>query len=203
MGCVVCIFVLCTQARATQLPNQPAAVSAEQLPLVVGTMTTIPARFKWLNEAVESIGTQTWPVDVLIIVHPYTQADGTPAPPLPPWVSTLKWITVIRTDEDWGPVGKLLPALLLSAAGQHTAQCGKWIQSEPFSKGEVYTRSGRWRKVERHTRIISFDDDRVYSRWTVELLVRASLKVPDAAIGTEGHYINQIGYCSKFCTAAH
>jgi hypothetical protein len=178
-----------TAVHSGSAPHATPAHTVTRRPLVVGTLTTIPARLPWLHEAVESLCNQTWQLDTLLLVYPLRTPDGTPTPPLPRRIARNPCVTVIQTAGDWGPVGKLLPAVLLHAPDR-CKTCGPWLTA---SQGEVPTRGGGTRRMERDSRVITFDDDRVYTPWTVELLVRASLALPDAVIGTEGHFIDQTG----------
>ena len=46
---------------------------------------------------------------------------------------------------------------------------GEWLHAAPYAQGKIRTRGGGLAKMTARTRVITFDDDRIYQPWLVEL----------------------------------
>lgn len=178
-----------TAAAPANVPRMTTSIEGSSesalIPRVVGTVATIPARLPFLRETVESLlGNQTMPLDALVVVLPRVRGGHGGDVDTPRWLTDMGGqVTVIRTERDWGSAGKLLPVLAIHRQEVCGGKCEPWIRQPPLHRGELPARWGGTLRVDKDTRIITFDDDRVYEPWAVELLVRASLAQPDAAIG--------------------
>ena len=99
---------------------------------------------------------------------------------VPDWLEDYgHGVTVVRTQEDWGPAGKLIPAVAISMMPRAgPAAAGEWLHAPPYAQGKIRTRGGGLAKMTPRTRIITFDDDRIYKPWLVELYTIVSLRRP-------------------------
>lgn len=78
---------------------------------VVASLTTLPWRYGGLLETIKSIKNQSRPPDAIYLtLPPETRRNKTPYPPLPSEVEAL--CTPVRIEKDYGPVCKILGALL-------------------------------------------------------------------------------------------
>eukprot|EP00820_Chromera_velia_P014988 Cvel_25047.t2-p1 / transcript=Cvel_25047.t2 / gene=Cvel_25047 / organism=Chromera_velia_CCMP2878 / gene_product=hypothetical protein / transcript_product=hypothetical protein / location=Cvel_scaffold2785:9143-10569(+) / protein_length=308 / sequence_SO=supercontig / SO=protein_coding / is_pseudo=false len=141
---------------------------------VLGSLTTIPDRVPFLNETLFSLVTQTVQLDaiVLTITKDGAQKQGPPVI-LPEWVLLSPQIVVLETDKDWGPAKKLVPLL---------------------HEGSVVLKNGTSLVLGERDRVVTFDDDRIYAPWTVEVMLMYSLEFPDVVIGNDGHQIDTMMY---------
>lgn len=166
--------------------------------VVVGSLTTTPPRIKLLNETLWSLVTQTRKLDAILVIVPFDSTRLGENYTMPDWLEEYgHGVIVIRTQEDWGPAGKLIPAVAISMMPRDgPAAAGEWLHAPPYSQGSIRTRGGGLAKMTPRTRIITFDDDRIYKPWLVELYTIVSLRRPDCIVGADAHTLNTRMYTS-------
>lgn len=78
---------------------------------VVVTCTTLPDRYNYLQQMLESLHKQTYPIDKIYLTLPYkAQRLNKVYGPLPESISKL--CTIVRSEIDYGPMTKLYGALI-------------------------------------------------------------------------------------------
>lgn len=92
---------------AAPRPRAVAPPGRTRVARLVVSMTSIPARAKWLQPALRSVVDQQEPPDRVVLAWPWRSRTGEPYPP-PPRVPA--GVEVLRCD-DCGPATKLLPVL--------------------------------------------------------------------------------------------
>jgi hypothetical protein len=76
---------------------------------LVASMTTIPQRIGLIKKTIISLNNQTRKMDAIYVNIPYMCKNMTYD--IPQWMTDMNNITIIRCD-DYGPITKLIPALL-------------------------------------------------------------------------------------------
>lgn len=171
--------------------------STEASILVVGSLTTTPPRIQLLNETLASLVAQTRPLDAILVVIPFASSRLNKTYEIPGWLQSYgHGVTIIRTQEDWGPASKLVPTIGISLQPNAPAGFGDWLTSSSYARGEIQTTTGSLARLDGRTRIITFDDDRIYKPWLVEMYTLVSLNYPDVIIGADSHNLNTRGYTS-------
>eukprot|EP00933_Yihiella_yeosuensis_P038267 TRINITY_DN3220_c0_g1_i1.p1 TRINITY_DN3220_c0_g1~~TRINITY_DN3220_c0_g1_i1.p1 ORF type:complete len:366 (-),score=36.59 TRINITY_DN3220_c0_g1_i1:339-1436(-) len=166
-------------------------------PLIIASVTSIPSRYRYLHKTVDSLMRQTLKPDVVLLVLPQAYKNHR-SQAEPEFLRNSNYgsrLLTLRTEEDFGPASKLIPAIALSDP-QNCKGCGDWIRKPPFSDGKIPTPSGL-RAITPDTRIIVFDDDRTYNPWVIELFVYLSQLKPELAIGSESHNVDGRGYTGE------
>lgn len=131
---------------------------------IVGCLTTLPKRLKYLKDTLISIKNQTLKLDILYLNIPYQTQKGEKydMSKLEKIINEMDFKIKILRSKDWGSITKLIPIL-----------------------GEEHLPE---------TIIITFDDDMLYDKNLVESLVKGSMKYPNSIIGTGGWIVGSFPF---------
>ena len=80
-------------------------------PRIVVTMTSLPERMEHVDAAINSILNQTIPVSEIVFSIPVVSRRTQQSYKIPERILNHPVITILRTEKDYGPITKLLPAL--------------------------------------------------------------------------------------------
>lgn len=137
--------------------------------MIIGSITTLPKRLLNFKSTLLSLLNQTFPLDVLYLNIPYETQKGEK------YVIPEKVIKVLRKSKtkimlqrcvDYGPITKIYPTIL------HLKELN----------------------YPENTTIITFDDDVLMSRKTVEMLMRGIGKYKNSAIGFNGWIVGSFPF---------
>lgn len=131
---------------------------------IVGCLTTLPKRLKYLKDTLISIKNQNQKLDVLYLNIPFQTRKGEKydMEKLEEIISEMDFNIQILRCKDYGSITKILPVLDVEKDGE--------------------------------TIIITFDDDMLYDKTLVESLVKGSIKYPNAIIGTGGWIVGSFPF---------
>lgn len=80
-------------------------------PRVVATFTTLPDRYDLVRKSITSISNQNWTLDAIYLTIPHrAKRLNKEYPPVPDDINKL--CTIIRIEEDYGPITKIYGALV-------------------------------------------------------------------------------------------
>jgi len=80
-------------------------------PRIVATMTSLPERMEHVDAAINSILNQTIPVSEIVFSLPVVSRRTQEPYVIPERILNHPRITILRTQQDYGPITKLLPTL--------------------------------------------------------------------------------------------
>jgi len=123
---------------------------------IIGTITTVPDRVKYLNETIKRIMNQTRPLDKLYINMPYVSSKGIKYDITELDLSDVKYFERILVNrcQDIGPLTKLLSTL--------------------------------YKETDPETLIITFDDDIFVDDKIVEIYQKYTIKHPESVMALGG-----------------
>lgn len=131
---------------------------------IVGCLTTLPKRLKYLKDTLISIKNQNQKLDLLYLNIPYQTRKGEKYDmrELEKIISEMDFKIQILRSKDYGSITKILPVLDVEKDGE--------------------------------TMIITFDDDMLYDKTLIESLVKGSIKYPNYIIGTGGWIVGSFPF---------
>jgi Glycosyl transferase family 2 len=124
---------------------------------VIVSLSTVPDRVKNLRPTIRSLLRQTRPPDEIVLAIPEFSVREQRPYVVPKYLSRMPRVRILRSDKDWGPATKFIPA----------------VQDELAAGRE-------------NTLIMVVDDDRVYPRDALESYLFYSAQLPDAALCFRG-----------------
>lgn len=86
---------------------------------IVGTLTTMPHRYPMLWRTLQCLTQQTYPLDAIYLGLPkISKRSKIEYPPVPDFIRDL--CTIVELSEDYGPISKIMGALLTIPADEDT-----------------------------------------------------------------------------------
>jgi hypothetical protein len=124
---------------------------------VIVSLSTMPDRIGRLQPAIKSLLNQTRPPDEIVLAVPRFSIRQQRPYDIPAYLSQIPKVRVLQCDKDWGPATKFIAVVQDELAADRN-----------------------------ETLIMVIDDDRIYSRDSIELYLHYHTQLPNAALCFRG-----------------